>query len=66
MTLSFVALGLILVENFAPISKSLGEVFLGAAIVILLSLSGSFYWQEWRKRRAAQSNSDAISSSDQM
>jgi hypothetical protein len=63
--LPFIALGLMLVGDFAPISDSLNSVLLGVAIAILLTFSGIYFWQERRTRQADQSNSAAISSKDQ-
>jgi hypothetical protein len=64
--LPFVALGLMLVGDFAPVSDSLEKILTGAAAAILLAFSGSYFWQERRTRQADESNNAAISSSDQM
>jgi hypothetical protein len=64
--LPFISLGLMLVGDFAPISDSADRALSGAAIAILLAFSGTYFWQERRARQADQSNSAAISSSDQM
>jgi hypothetical protein len=50
--LPLTALGLMLVEDFAPVSGSLDEILLGMAIAILLVFSGTYYWQERRARQA--------------
>jgi hypothetical protein len=63
--LPFIALGLMLVRDFAPISDSLDEILTGVAIAILLAFSGTYFWQERRARQADQSNGAAISSGDQ-
>jgi hypothetical protein len=63
--LPFIALGLLLFSDFAPISDSLDQILLGVAIAILLTFSGTYYWQERRARQAEQSNGAAISSDDQ-
>lgn len=64
--LPLIALGLLLIGDFAPISDSLDGILSGAAIAILLAFSGTYFWQERRARQAAQSSSDAISASDQV
>lgn len=67
--LPLIALGLMLVGDLAPVSDSLDEILLWMAIAILLTFSGSHYWQEWqerRERRADHSNSDEISPGDQI
>ncbi|HWI96507.1 MAG TPA: hypothetical protein VNS60_10625 [Solirubrobacterales bacterium] len=64
--LPFIALGLMLARDFAPISDSLDGILSWAAIAMLLAFSGIYFWQERRARQAYQSNSAAISSSDQM
>jgi hypothetical protein len=64
--LPFVAVGLLLVEDFAPVSDSLDEILSGLAIAILFAFSVTYFWQERRTRRADQSSSAATSSSDQM
>jgi hypothetical protein len=64
--LPFIALGLMLVGDFAPISDSLGRSLFGAAIAVLLVFSAAYFWQERRARQANQSSSAAISSNDQM
>ena len=61
-----IALGLLLVGDFAPVSDSLDSILSGVAIAILLAFSGIYFWQERRARHADQSSSAAISSSDQM
>jgi hypothetical protein len=43
----------------------LDDILTGVAIAVLLILSGSYYWQQLRERHANQSDSAAISSSDQ-
>ncbi len=48
----FVALGLMLVRDFASVSDSLDEILSGLAIAILLIFSASYYWQERRERQA--------------
>ncbi len=63
--LPFIALGLLLVSDFAPISDSLDQILTGVAIAIMLTFSGTYFWQERRSRQADQSNSAAISSKDQ-
>jgi type VI protein secretion system component VasK len=63
--LPLIALGLMLVGDFAPISDSLDRILSGVAIAILLAFSGTYFWQERRARQADQSNSAAISSKDQ-
>lgn len=65
MWFTFIALALMLVRIFAPISEPLEKILLAVAIVILLVLAGTFYWQDWRyKRLAGRSSSASISSSD--
>jgi hypothetical protein len=64
--LPFIALGLMLVKELAPIPDSLGEILLGVGIAILLVHSGIHFWQERRARQANQSNGAAISSNDQV
>lgn len=64
--LPLIALGLMLVGDFAPVSDSLDRIFSGVAIAILLAFSGIYFWQERRTRQADHSSSAAISSSDQM
>lgn len=63
--LPLIALGLMLVSDFAPVPDSLDDILTGVAIAVLLILSGSYYWQQLRERHANQSDSAAISSSDQ-
>jgi hypothetical protein len=63
--LPLVALGLMLVGDFAPLSDSLDGILSGVAIAILLAFSGTYFWQERRTRQADQSNSAAISSKDE-
>lgn len=55
-----------LIGDFAPVSDFLEKILSGLAITLLLSFSGSYYWQQRRERRIAKSNSAAISSSDQV
>jgi len=62
--LPFIALGLMLVRDFAPISDSLHGVLSRVAIAMMLAFSGVYFWQERRARQARQSSSAAISSSD--
>jgi hypothetical protein len=62
--LPFLALGLLLVKDFAPISDSLEGILLGMAVAILLVHSNIYFSQERRSRQADQSNSAAIPSSD--
>jgi hypothetical protein len=64
--LPFIALGLMLVGDFAPVSNSLDEILSGMAFAILFAFSVTYFWQERRTRRADQSNGAAISSGDQM
>jgi len=58
--LPFIVLGLLLVSDFAPISDSLDQILTGAAATILLTFSGTYFWQERRARQGDQSNSAAI------
>lgn len=64
--LPFIALGLMLVGDFAPISDSLDRIMSGGAIAILFAFSCAYFWEERRARQADQSSNAAISSSDQM
>jgi hypothetical protein len=63
--LPFIALGLMLVRDLAPISDSLDGILSGVAIAILLIFSGTYFWQERRARQADQSSRGAISSRGQ-
>jgi pilus assembly protein TadC len=64
--LPFIALGLMLVGDFAPISDSLDEILSGMAIAILFAFYVTYFWQERRTRQADQANSAAVSTRDQM
>lgn len=50
----FIALALLLVGDFAPVSDSLDEVLSGMAIAILLTFFGTYFWQERREQQADQ------------
>lgn len=63
--LPFIALGLMLVGDFAPISDSLDGILSAMAAAILLAFSGTYFWLERRARQADRSSSAAISSRDQ-
>jgi hypothetical protein len=61
----FIALGLMLVRDLAPVSDSLDGILTGVANVILLVFFGTYFWQERRARRAGRSDSAVISSRNQ-
>jgi hypothetical protein len=63
--LPVIALGLILVRKIAPVSDSLDEVLSGLTMAMMLIFSGSYFWQERRKRQAEQPSGAAVSPSDQ-
>lgn len=58
--LPLIALGLMLVGDFAPISDSWDRILSGVSIAILLAFSGTYFWQERRARQADQSKSAAL------
>ncbi len=49
--LPLVAVGLMLFADYAPISSTLNRILFSVAGAILLAFSGSYYWQERRKRQ---------------
>jgi hypothetical protein len=63
-SLPFIALGLMLVRDFTPVSDLLDKSLSWVSIAILLAFSGSYFWQERRERQADQSSSAAISPGD--
>jgi hypothetical protein len=63
-SLPFITLGLLLVDDFVPISDPLDEILTGVAIAILLAFSCIHFWQERGARQTDQSSA-AISSKDE-
>jgi len=60
-----VAVGLVLLGAFGPLSDPWDRISLGVGCVLSLTHYGAEWWDQ-RKRRADQSSRAAISSSDQM
>jgi hypothetical protein len=60
-----VAFVLMSLRIFAPLPNMLDKVLGWLAVAIWLSYASSYFWQDRRERQADQSNSAAISSSDQ-
>ncbi len=58
-------IGLLMVSLFAPLPDTLGKILTLAIAVPLLVFWGAIEWEDRRERKADQSSSAAISSSDQ-
>lgn len=54
-----IALGLMLVDDFARVSDALADILSGAALAILLAFSGSYFWHQRRERQADRSSGAA-------
>jgi hypothetical protein len=62
--LQLLAVGLLFLGAFAPLSDPLDRISTGAGALILVAWLGATWWEERRERQADQPSDTATSSSD--